>query len=427
MTHPIWEPAPGAPHAVAAAAGHADAPSDAELFATADRVLVGTYARPDIVLSHGDGVWLWDTAGRKYLDFGSGIAVMALGHSDPEWAAAVADQAARLTHVSNLYHTRWQIELATRLVAHSFADRVFFNNTGAEATETAIKFARRYARRAAGAGDDDPSFAKTGLVAFGHGFHGRTIGAVSITAKPAYRLPFGPLLPGVAFAPYNDLAAAEALVGPDTCAVVVEPIQGEGGIRAADPAFLHGLRALCDRHGALLVFDEVQCGLGRTGALWAHEAFCVTPDIMTVAKPLAGGLPIGATLVAERVAGAIGVGEHGSTFAAGPLVARAACVVFDRIRQPAFLAHVRDTGKHLRDRIAALASPRVVDVRGSGLFVGVELDRPVKPIIDAARLQGVLFIAAGTHVIRLCPPLIVGRADVDLAVDTLGACIAAAA
>lgn len=419
MTHPIWEPTlPGAADA---------APDDAHLLADAARTLVGTYQRPDLILSHGEGAWLWDTAGRRYLDFGSGIAVMALGHGDPEWAAAVADQATRLTHVSNLYHTRWQIELARRLVDHSFASRVFFNNTGTEAIETAIKFARRHARRVAGAPDDDPGFRKTGLVAFAHGFHGRTIGAVSVTAKPAYRVPFGPLLAGVGFAPYNDLPAAEALIGPDTCAVLVEPVQGEGGIRAADPAFLRGLRASCDRHGALLVFDEVQCGLGRTGTLWAHEAYGVTPDIMTVAKPLAGGLPIGATLTSEAVAASIGVGEHGSTFAAGPLVARAACVVLDRIRQPAFLAHVRDVGAYLRDRVTALASPRVVDVRGRGLFVGVELDRPVKDVIDAARGRGVLFISAGTHVIRLCPPLIVTRDDVDLAVDTLGACLERAA
>jgi predicted acetylornithine/succinylornithine family transaminase len=348
----------------------------------------------------------------------SGIAVAALGHADPAVTAAVAEQAATLTHVSNLFYTAPQVGLARRLVTHSFADRVFLTNSGAEAIEGALKFARKWAR--------ERGVGKHEIVAFGGSFHGRTMGALSITYKAAYRDPFAPLLPGVCFAPFNDLDAARAMISDDTCAVVVEPVQGEGGIHAATPEFLRGLRALCDRHAALLIFDEIQCGLGRTGRLWAHEAHGtpVVPDIMTLAKPLANGLPIGAILLTEEVAAAVGYGEHGSTFAGGPVVCRAAEVVFDRVSDPAFLAAVAENGERLRQGLRELNSPRVVEVRGVGLLVGVELDGPAAPIIAAAREKGLLIINAGENVLRIAPPLIVSGEHVDAAVAILGECLA---
>jgi len=382
--------------------------------------VVQTYVRPPLVFERGAGMYLFDSDGRRYLDFAAGIAVTALGHSDPEWAQAVADQAGKLVHVSNLYHTAPQAALAERLVTHSFADRVFFCNSGAEANEAAIKFARKYAQ-AAGAG------AKTQIVAFSGGFHGRTVGALSVTHKAQYREPFAPLMPGVTFAPFNDADAAAAAINDATCAVIVEPVQGEGGVRPATAEFLQALRALCNRHGALLIFDEVQCGLGRTGRLWAHQAYGVIPDIMTLAKPLAGGLPIGATLVTQAVAAALQPGDHGSTFAAGPLVCRAAQVVFDRVSRPEFLAQVRANGAYLRHRLETLESEAIVEVRGAGLLLGVELATAVAPIINAARAQGLILINAGTDVLRIAPPLIVGRAEIDAAVDILATCLAAGA
>ena len=249
--------------------------SKQEIIQDESRYMMQTYRRAGIVLERGEGVYLYDTEGRRYLDFMSGIAVTALGHSDPGVAAAIAGQAATLTHVSNLYYTVPQVELARKLVSNSFADRVFFTNSGAEAVEGALKFARKWARTQ---GED-----KVEILAFYGSFHGRTMGALSVTYKSAYREPFGPLLPGVRFAPFNDLAAAREQIGPATCAVIVEPTQGEGGVHIGTPEFLRGLRDLCREHRAVLIFDEIQCGLGRTGHLWAYEACAVTPDILTLA------------------------------------------------------------------------------------------------------------------------------------------------
>jgi len=372
-----------------------------------------TYVRPPVVFERGEGPYLFDTEGRRYLDFSSGIAVTALGHSDPEWVAAVQDQAAQLAHVSNLYYTAPQVELAQRLVEHSFADRVYFGNTGAEANEAALKFARKAARQRF------PGQEKTHIVAFSGSFHGRTMGVLSTTYKEKYRAPFEPLIPGVTFAPFNDLAAARAAINNQTCAVIVEPVQGEGGVRPATAAFLQELRILCDEHHAILIFDEVQCGLGRTGMLWAHEAMGVTPDIMTLAKPLAGGLPIGATLLTQAVADEIGPGDHGSTFAGGPLVCRAALVVLDRVSDPAFLAEVRESAAYFQHRLRTIEVEEIVEVRGSGLLVGIEMRVPVAPLIAAARAEGLLIINAGENVLRIAPSLIVGRAEIDQAVEIL--------
>lgn len=370
-----------------------------------------TYVRPDVVFSHGEGAYLFDTDGKRYLDFTSGIAVTALGHSDAAWTTAVSQQAARLVHVSNLYHTEPHARLAQQLVEKSFADRVYFCNSGAEANEAALKFARKVGKTHA------PD--KTQIVAFSGGFHGRTYGALAATYKAKYRAPFEPVMPGVTFATFNDLDSAAAAIDADTCAVIVEPLQGEGGVNPAATDFLQGLRALCDQHNALLIFDEVQCGLGRTGTLWAHEPYGVTPDIMTLAKPLAGGLPIGATLVTQAIADVIKPGDHGSTFAAGPLVCTAANVVVERVSQPAFLAQVQTHSAYLKHRLETLESEAIVGVRGAGFLLGVQMNTAVAPFIGQARDHGLLVINAGEDVLRLAPPLIVGTAEIDEAVSIL--------
>lgn len=376
------------------------------------RYLVPTYSRPPVVFTRGQGSYLFDSDGNRYLDFAAGIAVTAIGHVHPDWVAVVNEQSQALTHISNLYHSAPHVDLARKLVEHSFADRVFFSNTGAEANEAALKFSRKWARL-------NHEYGKTEVVAFEGGFHGRTLGALSLTHKLAYRQPFEPLVPGVTFAPFNDLGAAERAITDRVCAVFVEPIQGEGGVIPADPEFLRGLRDLCDRHHALLVFDEVQCGLARTGRLWAHQWYETTPDLMTLAKPLAGGLPIGATLVTEPISQAIAVGDHGSTFAAGPLVCRAASMVFDEVSRPEFLERVAENGELLRQGLLALADDRLIEVRGKGLLLGVQLKTPVKPLIETAQKRGLIVINAGEDVLRICPPLTITATEIEAGLEIL--------
>jgi len=376
------------------------------------RYLVPTYSRPPVVFTRGEGSYLVDQAGKRYLDFAAGIAVNALGHSHPGWLEALHGQSRRLTHVSNLYYSEPQVDLARRLVESSFADRVFFSNTGAEANEAALKFTRKWARLNHG-GD------KFEVIAFEGGFHGRTMGALSLTHKETYRLPFTPLVPGVTFVPFNDLAAFEQAISDRVCAVIVEPIQGEGGVLLAEAEFLAGLRRLCDQHRALLIFDEVQCGLGRTGRLWAHEWSGVMPDIMTLAKPLAGGLPIGATLVTEQIAKAIVVGDHGSTFAGGPLVCSVACAVFDELSRPELLQRVEQNGKQMRAGLLALGEGRIREVRGRGLLIGVQLKGSVKLLIKAARQRGLLTIHAGEDILRICPPLTITPEEIKSGLEIL--------
>ncbi|MEM7111357.1 MAG: aspartate aminotransferase family protein [Chloroflexota bacterium] len=375
-----------------------------------------TYGRPEVVFSHGEGAYLFDSEGNKFLDFTSGIAVTALGHADKAWATAVSEQAHKLIHVSNLYHTEPQASLAKRLVENSFADRVLFCNSGAEANEGALKFARKWAKV-------NHSESKTKIVAFTGGFHGRTMGSLSATYKEKYRTPFGPLVPGVTFAEYNNLESAAAAIDDDTCGVIVEPLQGEGGVNPANNAFLQGLRELCDKHNAALIFDEVQCGLGRTGKLWGYEHSGVTPDIMTLAKPLAGGLPIGAVMTTQDIADAIKPGDHGSTFAAGPLVCHAANVVFDRVSQLSFLKAVEHNGAYLRHRLETMEVEDIVEVRGAGLLVGVEMKTAVNPLIAAARDKGLLVISAGENILRMAPPLIIDESHVNEAVSIIEACL----
>jgi predicted acetylornithine/succinylornithine family transaminase len=336
-----------------------------------------------------------------------------------EWAGIVAEQAGRLTHASNLYTNPPMLALAERLVASSFADKVFFCNSGAEANETALKIARKAARDRG----EGPQVERTRFVAFGCAFHGRTTGALSITFNPAFREPFGPLLPNVNFAPFNDVRSAWTLIDDSVCAVIVEPVQGEGGVRTAEPEFLRALREACDQTGALLIFDEVQCGFGRSGRLWAYEHYGIRPDILTIAKPLAGGLPIGATLVGHAASRALNHGDHGSTFGGGALVCRAACHIFDRLTEPGFLERVAETGAYLRERLAELEHPLIDDIRGLGLLVGLHLEAPAALVVEAARARGLLVLTAGRQVLRLAPPLIAERDHVDRAVDILSACL----
>jgi acetylornithine/N-succinyldiaminopimelate aminotransferase len=374
--------------------------------------IVQSYKRPPFVLVRGEGATVYDADGKAYADWVAGIAVNALGYGDAGLTAAIQQAATGLIHTSNLYYTAPQAELAAMLCAKSFADRVFFTNSGAEANEGAIKFARKAAY-------DKGEPERVEIVSFSHAFHGRTMGALALTPKEAYQAPFRPLMPNAKLAEFNDLDSAAAAISDKTAAVFVEPIQGEGGIYAASDEFLRGLRRLCDERGALLVFDEIQCGMGRTGSLWASEATGVTPDIMTLAKPLAGGLPIGAILTTEAVAAHIHPGDHGTTFGGGAFVTGVAKYVLERISQPQFLAHVRETGAYLKDRLLEINSPLIAEVRGRGLMVGLELAVDVAPVVQTGYAHGLLLVNAGPRVIRFVPPLVVDKGAVDHLIDRL--------
>jgi len=375
--------------------------------------VVQTYARAPFVITHGEGVYLFDDSGHRYLDLVSGIAVNALGYGDPELVGAITSQAARLIHVSNLYHTAPQAKLAQMLVERSFGDRVFFCNSGTESVEAAIKFARKWARRR--------SDNKTRIVAFENAFHGRTMGALALTPREHYQAPFRPLMPGASFARFNDLDSAAEVMDDDVCACIVEPVQGEGGVNLAAPGFLAGLRDLCDQHDALLIFDEVQCGMGRTGSLWAHEMAAITPDIMTLAKPLGGGLPMGAVVMTEEVASVIVPGDHGSTFAANPVICAAAQVVLRRVSDASLLGHVREMGAYLEAGLQELSERYdvVKGVRGVGLMWGIPLEVGAASIIDAGYKRGIITCRAGAKVLRLLPPLIIEREHIDAALEAL--------
>ncbi|WJX75999.1 acetylornithine transaminase [Trifolium repens] len=383
------------------------------------KFLVGTYARAPIVLEKGKGCKLYDVEGNEYLDLSGGIAVNALGHADDDWLKAVVEQAGLLTHVSNIYHSIPQVELAKRLVASSFADRVFFANSGTEANEAAIKFSRKYHKHTCTEG----KVPATEFIAFSNCFHGRTLGALALTSKVQYRTPFEPVMPGVNFLEYGNAPAAVELIRQGKIAAVfVEPIQGEGGIYSATKEFLQSLQNACDETGTLLVFDEVQCGLGRSGFLWAHEAYGIFPDIMTLAKPLAGGLPIGAVLVTEKVASAINYGDHGSTFAGGPLICNAALAVLNKISNPNFLSDVSKKGLYFKELLKQKlgGNPHVKEIRGVGLIIGIDLDVSASPIVDACRNSGLLVLTAGKgNVVRLVPPLIITEQEIEHAADII--------
>lgn len=371
-----------------------------------------TYKRAPFVLTHGKGVTLYDSEGNAYLDFVAGIAVNIFGYGDSQLTQAIQKAATGLIHVSNLYHTAAHAELATLLCEKSFADRVFFSNSGAEANEGAVKIARKKAY-------DKGLTDKIEVVCFTHAFHGRTMGALALTPKEKYQKPFKPLMPGAVVAEYNDIESAKAAITDKTAAVIVEPVQGEGGIHVATPEFLRTLRELCDQHDAVLIFDEIQCGMGRTGTLWAHEASGINPDIMTLAKPLAGGLPVGAILMTEEIASHMHPGDHGSTFAGGPLVTSVAKTVLERASQPEFLSHVTEVGDYLMERLSEINSPLISEVRGRGLMVGLELTVDVAPLVTQGYKHGLLLVNAGENVLRFVPPLVMEKEHVDVLVDKL--------
>jgi acetylornithine/N-succinyldiaminopimelate aminotransferase len=377
--------------------------------------LLGVYRPAAPLFVAGRGVRLYDADGRAYLDFGSGIGVNALGYADAGITRAVqAALGTGLIHTSNLFRTEPAAELAALLVDHSFADRVFFCNSGAEANEAAFKFARRWARTVGGP-------AKHEIVALRGAFHGRLFGTLAATDRRSLQEPFEPLLPGVRFIDAGDRAAAEqAITAERTAAIIVEPVQGEGGVRPVAAAALASLRELADAAQALLIFDEVQCGLGRTGQLFAYERAGVTPDLLTLAKPLAGGLPMGATLLSDRVAAAIQPGDHATTFGGGPLVAAVACEVVRRIAAPEFLAQVRRSGTYLEQAVAQLGTLAAVrETRGVGLMWGIDLAVPAAPVVARALACGLIATVAGERIIRLLPPLIVTPHDIDEAVAIL--------
>jgi acetylornithine/N-succinyldiaminopimelate aminotransferase len=366
--------------------------------------LLPVYER-DIVLVRGKGARLFDNEGRTYLDFAAGIAVNGLGYGDRKVLKAIREQAGRLIHVSNLFHTEPASELAARLVALAFPSKVFFCNSGTEAFEGAMKFARRIGREQG----------RTEYVCFERAFHGRTMGALSATWTAKYREPYEPLVPGVRFLPWNDLGAVREAVGDRTAAVMLEPVQGEGGIRPAEPAFLQGIAAICRERGALLVLDEVQCGLGRTGKMFAFQHAGVTPDILTLAKPLGGGLPMGAILLREDLASHLHVGDHGSTFGGNPVAAAAANAILDRLTSPGFVDGIAKRGAFLVRSLKALKRKypaAIAEIRGLGLMIGVEFKGEAGPVLKALRDRHVLATKAGDKVLRLLPPLVVTRAEI---------------
>jgi acetylornithine/N-succinyldiaminopimelate aminotransferase len=386
-----------------------------EIIDLEQQYVVHTYNRPPFVLERGEGMYVYDTEGKAYLDFLGGIAVNALGHRHPAVIEAIHEQADKLLHVSNLYHTAPQALLARDLVESTGTDgmRAYFCNSGTEAVEACIKFARKWGKLHDG---------RTAFVAFEHSFHGRTMGSLALTAKPHYQEPFAPLMPGAHFAPFNDLAAAQQLIADvQPCAVIVEAVQGEGGINIASDAFLQGLREACDEHDALLICDEVQCGMGRTGTMWAYQPSGIEPDLVAVAKPLGGGLPMGAALAVERVAEIMAPGDHASTFAANPLISAVGRAVLGVVNQPPFLARIRDMGGYLGEALSSLLDKHetVTEIRGRGLMWGIETTLNTADILPAGYEAGLLLGSSGEQIVRLLPPYVVEEADIDKAVSVL--------
>ena len=375
----------------------------------AEQILYKTYNRYPVVFDHGEGVRLYDSEGKEYLDFAAGIAVCGLGYNDPEYTEAIQRQAGKLLHTSNYFYNQPAIGAGEKLLRASGMDKVFFTNSGTEAIEGAIKIAKRYAFNRDGHGGHE-------IIAMNRSFHGRSIGALSVTGNDHYREPFAPLLPGIKFADFNDLDSVKALVNENTCAVIMETLQGEGGIYPATEEFLKGVRALCDEHDMLLILDEIQCGMGRTGHMFAWQGYGVKPDVMTTAKALGNGVPIGAFLASGRAATAMVPGDHGTTYGGNPFVCAAADAVLDIFEKRQMVSHVRQVGAYLWEKLEEFARTHdcVTDHRGMGLIQGLEFNCPVGPIVSRALLENqMVLISAGTSVIRFVPPLVITEAEVD--------------
>lgn len=387
-----------------------------ELKDGAAKYLMQTYARQPISIVRGRGAKVYDMEGREYIDFVGGIAVNILGHGHPDLVQAIQRQAAQLIHVSNLYYTEPQVKLAQMLVDHSFADRVFFCNSGAEANEAAIKLARRYGHEKHGAGRYE-------IITMKNSFHGRTMATITATGQEKVQKGFEPLVPGFVYAPFNDFAAIESLVSDKTAAVMLEPIQGEGGVHVADQTYLKNLREFCTQRDILLIFDEVQTGMGRTGTLFAYQQLGVEPDIMTLAKGLGGGMPIGACLAKESVAAVFTAGSHASTFGGNPLACAAGLAVCKVLIEGRVLDQARRMGDYLAKSLADCKDRHraVRDVRGLGLLQGMELDADAKAIVADCLSRGVLVNATSERVLRFVPPLIISQHEIDRVMDTLSA------
>lgn len=375
----------------------------------AEHALYKIYNRFPVVFDRGEGVYLYDTDGTEYLDFGAGIAVMALGYGCREFQEAVKDQVDRLCHTSNLFYNAPSIGAAEKLLKVSGMDKVFFTNSGTEAVEGALKVAKRHAFNK-GMGQDYE------IIAMKHSFHGRSLGSLSVTGNDHYQEPFAPLIPGIRFAEFNNLDSVKALFSEKTCGVIMETIQGEGGIYPATEEFLKGVRSLCDEYGALLILDEIQCGMGRSGSMFAWQEYGVKPDVMTVAKALGNGLPIGAFLACGTAAKVMEPGDHGTTYGGNPLVCAAADKVLELFEEKNLVVHVREIGQYLWEQLEALAGRLdcVAAHRGKGLMQGLELSMPAGPVVKTALLEEhLVLISAGSQIIRFVPPLVIEKEDVD--------------
>jgi len=382
----------------------------------ADKYMFRTYGRFPITLVRGEGCRVWDEEGKEYLDFVGGIAVCALGHSSPLVTRVLEEQSGTLVHVSNLYYTRPQVDLARLLVENSFADRVFFCNSGAEANEAAIKLARRYANEKLGS-------ERNVIISMDNSFHGRTMATLSATGQKKVQTGYDPLLEGFRFVPFDDLGKLDQALDESVCGVILEPIQGEGGVVCPGPDYLKGVRELCRDRGVLLIFDEVQVGMGRTGRLFAHEHYGIPPDIMTLAKALGNGLPIGAMLSTEELSQAFGPGSHASTFGGTPLVTAVSEAVLRTLLEEGWIDHCADVGGYFKEGLEGLARKHdsIKEVRGLGLILGVEMTGHCAEVVDACMKAGFLINCAHDNVLRFIPPLIVERAEIDSFLEALDA------
>lgn len=386
-----------------------------EYIDTAEQELLHTYNRFSLVLDHGEGVYLYDTDKKAYLDFAAGIAVCALGYSNEAYKNALKDQVDKLLHTSNLYYNVPTIEAAKKALKASGMDRIFFTNSGTEAIEGAIKAAKKYAYTRDGHAGHE-------IIAMKHSFHGRSIGALSVTGNAHYQEPFAPLMPGVKFAEYNNLESVKELVTDKTCAVIMETVQGEGGIYPADPAFIEGVRRLCDEKDILLILDEIQCGMGRTGEMFAWQNYGVKPDIMTCAKALGCGVPVGAFFLTQRVADkSLAPGDHGTTYGGNPFVGAAVSAVFDQFKACDLLGHVKEIAPYLEQKLDELVEKYdfLITRRGKGLMQGVVCKLPVGKVAAAALEQGLIVITAGADVLRFVPPLVIEKQHVDEMIEKL--------
>jgi len=393
-----------------------------QAISNAEQVLYKTYNRYQVVFDHGNGVYLYDTDGTEYLDFFAGIAVNGLGYHYPGYDEALKAQVDKFLHISNYFYNEPSISAGEKLLKISGMEKVFFTNSGTEAVEGALKIARRYAWNK---NKDHSAFE---IIAMDHSFHGRSMGALSVTGKQAYREPFEPLIPGVVFAEYNNLESVKALVSEKTCGIIVEPVQGEGGIYPADDEFLKGLREIADEKDLILIFDEIQCGMGRTGEYFAWQKSGVKPDVMTVAKALGNGVPIGAFLSQGKANTAMQPGDHGTTYGGNPFVCAAADAVLTIFEKDHILDNVKEMGEYVKQGLLKLKEicPHIKDVRGRGLMLGVEFDVPVSPIIAKALAEEhIVLINAGEKILRIIPPLVITKADADLAMKKLESCLSA--